>query len=175
MQDINLIPQASKVSQEVVEKTNKLGSVLKLFIVILTITAITAATVYGIIYYRLKLVREEHAKLKQELVSLQKSEQRFILLRDRLDKISKIQAKYNTDDEIQIARDLVQNLQAPSMISTLTITPELVETEITTDSSLSLTKIFSYLIGSGKYSSVSMLSFDYNPTSAYRLSLQIKK
>lgn len=170
-----MISQASKVDQEVVKKTNNLGSVLKLLIVLLIVSVLTALSVYGIIFYRLREIRAEHTKLKQELQTLEKSEQRFILLRDRLGKIAKVQTQANTKDEIQISRELVENLQTPTRITDLTITQGSVEAEISTDSSLNITKAFAYLVGSGKYSRVSMLSFDYNPTTAYKVNLQIVK
>ncbi|KKQ24410.1 MAG: hypothetical protein US39_C0016G0023 [Microgenomates group bacterium GW2011_GWC1_37_12b] len=175
MADINLIPQTSKVSQEVTKKTNTLGSVLKLFIVLLFVSLFTSATVWGIIYYRLNQVKKEHEKLKTEVATLKKSESRFVLLRDRLEKISKIQSEYNISGELETVKDLSLNITSPSLIKSLKIDPNMVEVEVETDSSLNITKIFSQLIGSGKYNRVSMLSFDYNPATSYLVTLQIIK
>lgn len=175
MQDINLITQPNKTSQEVTKKTNAVGSFLKLMVILLVISLLTVASAYGIIYYRLRQTRDEHTKLKKELSTLEKSEQRYIFLRDRLDKISTIQKAFNTQDEISISRDLLANVEAPSRISGLVITPEMVETEITTDSSLNITKLFSYLVGKGDYIRINMVSFDYNPKTAYKVDLQIFK
>lgn len=175
MQDINLIPQKNKVTKEVVQKTNSVSSFLKILIVLLFISILTVAAVYAIVYFRLRQTKEEHAKLRQELSTLQKSEQKYILLRDRLEKISTVKKAFNTKEEIAAARDLLANISSPSRISDLRVSPEMVEVEITTDSSLNMTKIFSYLVGSGQYIRVNMLSFSYNPKTAYKLNLQIFK
>ncbi|KKQ43673.1 MAG: hypothetical protein US62_C0044G0001, partial [Candidatus Woesebacteria bacterium GW2011_GWA1_37_8] len=114
-------------------------------------------------------------KLKTEVATLKKSESRFVLLRDRLEKISKIQSEYNISGELETVKDLSLNITSPSLIKSLKIDPNMVEVEVETDSSLNITKIFSQLIGSGKYNRVSMLSFDYNPATSYLVTLQIIK
>jgi len=175
MNDINLIPQTAKVSQEVTKKTNALGSVLKLFIALLFISLVTAASIWGIIYYRLGQVREEHGKLKAEVENLKRSEQRLILIRDRLGKISKVKSEHNTFEELETAKDLSLNIISPSKVNSLEIDPGKVVAEIETDSSLNITRIFSQLVGSGKYSRVSMLNFGYSPENGYVISMQIAK
>lgn len=174
-QDINLIPTSSRTTQELSRKTSGIEAVLKILFVFLTISLLTIAVIYGILYSGLSEAKKEREKLTQELVALKKSEARLVVLRDRLTKVAFLRNKYDISGEYAILNDLLQNTTSPTQLVKFSMNPESVEAVITTESSLGMTKLLSHLVGSGLYSRVVMKSFEYSPSTAYRMELLLGK
>ncbi len=173
MRKINLIPKELSVPPQIV-KTSAIISKISIFLGILLV--ITILTTIGIlIFYSFKLNDLKFAEnnLKQRVGSLQQSEQRLFLAKDRIAKITKIRANESLSDDVLEFRKFSDAMAGNPDVSFSEISLDSKSSEISlisrTTNALSL--IFSFLKATKTYENISLSSLGFNPGSGYILSL----
>lgn len=169
---INLISSEMTVSAKTIALSKTLNKI-SIFGAVLLIILIMAV-ISGIVYYNIeyKKVSSSINVLKEKIVKLEKSEQKLILIKDKLSKIAIIKKIDSVDDELSSFQNF-QSLITDSSVSAITevsITPQKTETSLLINNSDSLFNIFKKIITLPKYNKIVLSSLGFTST-GYLVSL----
>jgi len=176
MKDINLIPQEEKPSKFVLYFAKIVNRLLILSLVGFLTALIVGVSVYYLYSIKNKEVVARQNELKNEISILEKSEQRLVLIKDRLTKIDSILKNSNiAGNNIDIIEETFKVAELPTYISGFSLSGNVTEVGFYTDSSAGMTKLLSFMVGSGKFSKIDFLGFQYTQTSGYNFRLGLNK
>jgi Tfp pilus assembly protein PilN len=175
MISINLLPKEVRPKGYVLKVKKSLKkAIIALFIVFL----ISASIVMGaliVLSNKTKESSEEHERLKKEIIALEQTEQRLFLVRDRLEKISKVLETGNASDEVIIMEDVVDTLPVGVVFKGAHLKKKSADITVLTNKSSDITEFIQTLIGSQKYRVIRLLSMDFDPEYGYTFSVSLAK
>lgn len=169
---INLISSEMTVSVKTVALSKTLNKI-SIFSTILLIVLIMAV-ISGIIFYNIeyKKVSNNINILKEKIVKLEKSEQKLILIKDRISKIAIIKKSDSVDNELASFQNFQNVITDGSAfaITEVSITPQKTETSLLINNSESLFNIFKKIVALPKYNKIILSSLGFT-SSGYLISL----
>ena len=178
---INLIPREMSVPgktvtiSKIINKISTIGTIVLIFIAIVLISVL----VFFNLEYKKSTTNVEN--LKSRIVELERSEQKLILAKDKLAKISYIKKLNSVDTELTNFQDFKLSITASSAakFTEISITPEKTETSLTfTDSAnlgAALEVVSKLLEHDGKdYKNIILSSLGFSPNTGYLVSLIFK-
>ncbi|AKM83465.1 hypothetical protein A2422_01160 [Candidatus Woesebacteria bacterium RIFOXYC1_FULL_31_51] len=166
---INLIPTEMAVpagSLKFVKVLNKLSILGVISLILLTISAITLFVFYSI---ELKKVNSSVASLKNEISSLEKSEQKLILVKDKLGKIAYVKSLDSAENEINRFKKIneIVSVSSDSAFTEVSIGSSKTEVSLISGNSTSLTSILESVANLKDYGKIILSSLGFNPTSGF--------
>lgn len=173
---INLIPAEMAVSP----KTVKLQKIItKLFIsltIILLLSIVTLA--FFLIYYNsnLRTTLSENEVLKSRILTLEASEQKLVLAKDKLSKVKSIMSNDTIDKEFDNFKKfqnilLETNVSSSSAYSESVIAPDKTEISIAIPDINSLSNLLGSISRLSDYNKIFLSSLGFNLKTGYLLSL----
>lgn len=173
MKTINLIPSEMTVPTKTVKLVKVLNkiSTIGAIILILLISILISGLVYFNIEYK-KSVSNTNV-LKDRIITLEKSEQKLILAKDKLSKITYIKSIDVVDDELTNFIELKSLVSSPSASTFTEISIDPVKTELSLSfpESLSLSSAIKSLSALNKYKRIILSSLGYSKSSGFLISL----
>ena len=170
---INLIP----VEMTVPTKTVKLVKILNKISIIGAIFLILIILIFisGLIYYNIEYKKSVSNvnTLKDKIITLEKSEQKLILAKDKLSKIAYIKSIDAVDDELTNFIELKSLVSSPSAstFTEISIDPKKTELSLTFPNSLDLSGALKSLPTLTKYKRIVLSSLGYSKNSGFLVSL----
>lgn len=166
---MNLIPKDMSISPKTVKSVKTVN-----YMSIVLGSALSLCVLAGIIYIvylnTVKVSSQQQIEnLKTQITNLQSSEQKLILVKDRLTKISAIQKDESIADTLDSFIDFSNSISQDSTINIMDTKLSSSKSEVTVsaDSSLSINRVLGFL-GSGQvYKNVVMNTLGFNPLSGY--------
>lgn len=120
---INLLPQEVVQSKELTEAVYKLR-VISMGVGFLGLVVVILATGYMVFRGQTaKKLSEEADILKSQVLSLEQSEQRLVLLRDRLTRLSEIQGRFPQNERFIEQKTLIDEASGTASLRAVDITP----------------------------------------------------
>lgn len=167
MSAINLLPKelTAKGSVIKISKTLKRASVVGLSILIVAAVLITA--LFFLLSYQNRQTVSRQEELKQSIGVLEQTEQRLILVKDRLDKAELVLGADAATRSVEQLDDLNSILPEGVSLSAATIENGVSKITIFGNSSKVVAEFFSKLLTSDIYSQIELESFAYNPLKGY--------
>lgn len=114
-------------------------------------------------------IKSNQGRLKNIIQSLEETEVRLVLVKDRLSKISQINEIEDTEDEIDGLASLVQMFPEGVSLNKTKLRARNSKVEIRVQNTQVLTKLLADLLASGIYKSVKMESLDYNQQTGFNI------
>lgn len=174
MAAINLLPTDLAPKGEVVKAANTIKSL------IVGALAVFLITVFGLIGYLLVGVFEirnsetKQEQLKVSIRTLEQSEQRLVLLKDRLAKVKLAFSSESADEEAENIQTVLSAATSVG-ISELELKPLSIEVSVVAQSSSQLSSFLSFLENSDIFENIKVSSFGFNPTAGYIVSMELKE
>lgn len=174
MADVNLLPQELKPDKSVLKLSSKLKRIILIGYAVFFVAGGVAGGVYFILGQRIEDSKQRREDLKRVISSLSETEQRLVLVQDRLAVIDEIKNEENAKEEVDVLKDMVNlNVEGATLQGSEFEEGKIVIEFNAADSGV-LTSILANIIGRD-YSQVKLNSLSYTQAQRYDLELQIVK
>ncbi|QQG41385.1 MAG: hypothetical protein HYV90_04475 [Candidatus Woesebacteria bacterium] len=170
---LNLLPAEYTVS-------GPLGKILKV-VRMLNVILLSGFIIFGLglaaffVFSSIQLqgISSEVDALKSQIVSQEKTEQKAVLLKDRLSKIKAVQAVASSNKILNKIEPFLANIGQNSSLNELDIDPQKLDLTVIFRSNSELGVFLSTLRGSDVFKSVTLTTFGFNPASGYLAAFHI--
>lgn len=173
MSDINLLPQELKPNKSVLVLANKIK---KASIILASLFFLGTIVVIGLNYYltsNLEKTNQEIEILRSEIRSLESTEQRLVLVKDRIEKIVKIAARGSTYEEIEVAKNLLSVKSEDIVLNSFYADRDVLKTSFSSPSLATVGSYVEKMVAFAGINRVMLVSFDFNPLVGYTLVINI--
>ncbi|OGM11453.1 hypothetical protein A2Z22_00180 [Candidatus Woesebacteria bacterium RBG_16_34_12] len=170
---INLLPVALAPKTFFINFAKNLKKLAILGFVALIITATVSITIFILFTNQINGLIKEEEDLKKSIKALEETEQRLILVQDRLTKADNILSQTKLNDEVPKAKSFIDDLPEKVIYSNVAIAPNNFKINLFTDDSEALAELFTKIIVSGKYQKVTLRSLNFNSEKGYSTSIDL--
>jgi len=161
--DINLLPQGLKPKKYALTLSKNLKKVLIIGFCLFAILATVSLATIFVLSARMKSSVAKQDDLKSEIKNLEQSEQKLVLVKDRLGKIESILKGESASDEITTLIETSQKIPEGVSFKKANLSKSSADVTVSTANSFYLARFLAVLIGSGSYRRIELLSFSYDP------------
>jgi hypothetical protein len=172
MASINLLPKETKSKEQVVGFASVIR---KLTIYGFILFFIFAANLIGLFFYdrnRVNNAIERVEDLKNEVIALERVEQRIVLLKDRISKANLVLDQEEPRTWVEEIKALQSVYPEGTLIKRVEINRDSAVFEMKLESSSVLVEVLSLTVSSGYFDRVNLLSLGYNPEIGYQVSIE---
>ncbi len=169
---INLLPTEFAPSARVARIANLIRTLVfvGLSVFIVSTAAMVALFLFDSFSVSQSLTRQEATK--GVIKSLETTEQRFVLIQDRLGKAKIIMSESGAGEALTKLKDLLPIIPGSASISGAEITPDKTKFSVTSSSSQDLANFLATLVSGNYYKKIDLASFSFSPTGGYLVSLE---
>lgn len=171
MSEINLLPQELKPSNVAVKFSTK----LKKFAILFTVLAILVLVFYlGFDFVLKKRISDSlssQKSLETQIKALEKTEQRLVLVKDRLDKINAVSQKPNANDEFARFNEVLTLFPEEVRIDEVEMNESRLDLKVDSDNLDNVASYLASVISSGKFMRVNLIFLSFNPNQGYSVGL----
>ena len=167
---INLLPQELSPKSPNARLAQSLRSV---FIVGLVIFFIVAAGVVFLVITRsiaLNNLNTRIAVLKTNISAIEQTEERLVLVKDRLTKIQAILSSGSVYDDI-VNIDNMSGLGTNTNLTDIKLVPKVANVSFSLNSPVELTRLMGIVVINQAYKTIALTQFSYNPLSGFLVGL----
>jgi Tfp pilus assembly protein PilN len=164
---INLLPLDLSANSASVKIKNAINT---LAIISTTALFICIFAFVGLYIYnnnKLKLLVVDNSKLKNQITSLEASEQKLVLAKDRLGKIKDIMENNSAQDEIALYKEISKDIDPAIQISEVGLESSKLETSLLTPDSRTVGTFFNKIITLKTVKKIMLTTLTYNPSTGY--------
>ena len=163
MGSINLLPTTLRPKDYVVRLSTSLRKLALICLILLLFSILVAVGSFLILSFQLRDSVAKQSRLKNEIIAQEGTEQKLVLVQDRLGKVASLLNLENANAEAQIFSDVLAKVPPEVSIDSVKLTSSRADIVIFTTSSLYLTRFLSELVVSD-FKKVELLSFSYQGT-----------
>lgn len=169
---INLLPTEFAPSARFARLANLIRTLVfvGLSIFILSTAAMVVLFLFDSISVGQSRARQEATK--GVIKSLETTEQRFVLIQDRLSKAKTIMSEAGVGDALSKLKDLLPIISGGASLSGAEITPDKTKFSVTAANSSDLANFLATLVSGNYYKKVDLTSFSFSPSGGYLVSLE---
>lgn len=172
---VNLLPKELRPRKYIVRISKVLTNISLIALLVFIISAITVTSVYFLISSRLRTTQEKHEELITQIKALEETEQKIVLIKDRLEKVNEMRSKPAASEKIDILEDVLNISDGIAAVNGSNLTESDANLLISVDGSLNLTKLLSGLLIAGGFDRIEMLSFNFNSNHGYLMEFGFEK
>lgn len=172
---INLLPDSFKIKPSTV-KTSEL--LKKIYIVLFVLIFISVATSIGLFYmYNSKIKDAETRKQSviTQIKALEETEQRLILVKDRLEKVEQISKASSAEKELKGFDFLVNDIDLYVVIERVVAENNSLTLNIKSNSTVETFDFLDSVEDSGEFSSIAIKSMRFNSGTGFETDMSLKK
>jgi Tfp pilus assembly protein PilN len=173
MKSINLLPPEKKPAGAIVKFSKRLKEISTVVVIILLVAVGVISALYFTMSAKIKTENTKESQLKNEIKSLEQTEQQLIFVKDRLKKIESLLQNNDVREEIVVLDQITKNLPSGIIITNSELSSNTAAITVLTDNSASLGRFLDRLINSD-YSRIDLLGFSYRPEIGYEVVFGIK-
>ncbi len=170
---LNLLPQDLAIGTGLTKVIKVIKAVNVVAIAIFIIFLIGAGMFYAISSFQLSSLTTANNNLVSQIKSEQTTEQKLVLLKDR---IAKIKLAYTSDSltkPIALVSPLLSQLPAAASVTELNLDTNKITASILFKSATDISNFFQVIYSSKTFSGVTLTSFGFNPTTGYLVSMSL--
>jgi len=169
---VNLLPKELKPKKYIVKISKVLTNVSLIALLVFIISAVTITGVYFVVSGRLKTSQEKHQELITQIKALEDTEQKIVLIKDRLEKVGEMKSRPSATERVDILEDVLNISDGIATVYGSTLTDDKASILVAADSSLNLTRFLSGILLTGGFKNIEMLSFDFNRNLGYEMEFE---
>lgn len=169
--NLNLLPQDLAVKGGVVKVVNIFDKLIMTALAAFLIFALGLVAFFIASSLELKNLNSSVENLKAQLAALSVTEQRVVLLKDRLAKIKSLGSYTSSDKDVENLIFLLGDLPSNSLLGNVSVEPGKIDFSLGFSDSESLGKFLGGLSENKKYKNVLISSLGFNPVSGHLVSL----
>jgi Tfp pilus assembly protein PilN len=170
---LNLLPQNLQISKSLEKILKAIRAFNVIFIVTFAIFCLGAGGFF--IYSRLTLgnIQTNNTQLESQIKAQEDSEQKLILLKDRLAKISSIKSTPTSVKNTTNLGSLLVNMSPSTIMNKASVSPTGIEISFAVGSNEDLTALFQNIRSSTMFKLVDLSSFGYAAGAGYAVGLTL--
>lgn len=171
MGDINLLPQQKK-SAGGMKVSSSLRTALRFGILFLCLAVFVYAGIYLYFFVSTRLVSNTRTNLESQIQSLESTEQKMVLLRDRIEKTGKILATENADTSSSNLISLSTSMPEGVEIQDIKMNTDGFDISVKVDKSELISEFLKLLTSSSEYQKIEMVSMGFSSKDRYFLQVK---
>lgn len=171
MATINLLPTELLPSAGLLKTAKLLRSILTIGFGIFVVAVLGLVGFFSVNTLSLRSSTARQEELKNSIRSFEQTEQGLILVKDRLSKVKEVEGKENAQNEIDALSTLFSQVPAGVTLSEAVISKEQLDTTFAVGNSAVLGQFMAGLIATEGFTKIELLSFSFNPTVGYLVSV----
>lgn len=172
MAAINLLPQDLVARSSIVKISGILGNIVTFGFAFFIIVAVGMGSLFIINSFRLKNLIQSQDALKANIKSLEATETRLVLVRDRVGKVKDVLDQESANNNLVSLDSLTQKIPVGVTLADAELSTKKSEMTFVTKDSLSLSQFMAELISANLYKSLDLTSFSFNPASGYSIGIR---
>ena len=174
MADINLLPIDLAASGPMNKTARRLKS---LSFLALSLFLISVFTLIGYFYYlttEIKKSEKRQEVMINTIKSLENTEQKYFLLKERIGKIKTVLAMESSDNNIANAEYLITSLSSDVVINAIQVGYKKINGSFVFKDSSQLSDFLEFLLQNDEFRQVKLKSIQYDPKTGYSLDLELE-
>ena len=175
MININLLTSKVAPKSSVVQASNTIKIIALIGTVIFFVGVLVMVAMFIINSQQIKSSIRKQEELKSSITSMQKTEQQYVLLKDRATIINKIYDDGNAADDLEEFYRLITSLPEGSSVSDMEVSVGKVESSFIFNGSQTLTNSLAIILSGDQYERIEMDTFLFSPGTGYKLTLTFLK
>lgn len=164
---VNLLPEDLAVKKGTAKIAKLFKSLTTISLVVSLVVGVGLLLFFLISYFQLKGLESNIADAEVQVRAQETTEQRVVLLKDRLTKIKQIQAIEDASKPIEDISSFLNTLPADTSLGEFDVDSDKIDASFRFASSSSLNEFFANLLTLDQFSRASLTSFGFNPASGY--------
>jgi len=124
--------------------------------------------------FQLRDVSSENDALKAQITAQSTSEQRLVLIKDRLKKVRTVKGLTSSQENLANFETLNASTGASVDLTEVDISPQKVDLSVRLDSNNELTSFMTALTGSSVFEKITLTSFGFNPVGGYLANIRLE-
>ncbi len=172
MPEINLLSQELKPSGYAVKASKRLRQLAVLSIIILVITAIGFTVSSVFLSVQTKNIAKNEEKLKNDIKNLEQTEQKLVLIKNRLAGVEKIVNDKSAKEELDILETIIEKDPQNINIYGIKLDSDKAIISVGIENSSYVTTFYSLLLNSN-FRTISLESFTFDPKFGYKIDIAI--
>ena len=169
----NLLPPDLTPREEIIKISNFIKRISVVGYSVVLISAAIFVGAFFVLSNQLKTSISEQENWKVQISSLEETEQRLVLIKDRLEKVSKILKSATAADEIESLSQTQSILPEGVILREAKLSTGNSEMRLLTQNSSSTAQLLAKLLASGIYKKVELKALDFNQTVGFSLELNL--
>lgn len=173
MTAINLLPTDLSPRSSTVKVADTAKKIAIAIFALIVVFAIAAIIFFMTISVQIRNLSGKNEQLRASVSSLEETEQRLVLIRDRLKKVEAVQAKDTTSIQLEPLKEILPNFPPTVTLRELSVFSRETEMSFTINSSPDLARVLANIMAGDYYKRIELSSFSFNPSSGYFISLKL--
>lgn len=170
---VNLLPQDLSIPTSLTRTIKIIRAVNVISLAGFILFALGVAVFLVISSFQLQSISAENDQLTSQIKNLQTTEQKLVLLKDRVGKIKLAGGSDTTSPTVGLIGPLLSQLPTNASVNELTLDTKKITTSILFKSSNDVSSFFQKIYSSTSFSLASLTSFGFNPKTGYLVSLSL--
>lgn len=164
---INLLPTDLSPKGPVVKLATILKNVATVSFLIFFLAVLGMAALFILNSVTLRTIGERSEALKTSIASLEETEQRLVLVRDRLSKVKQVLGAESGIEEVEGLEKITTGLGAGTTLSEAVVDKDSLEVTFIVSSSTELAQLMSKVISQDSFKKVELTALSFNPSAGY--------
>jgi Tfp pilus assembly protein PilN len=175
MPEINLLPTDLAPKPSVVKASGVIHKLTTIGVILFIACLGISIGLYLVFSSQLKDSTLRKAELESSIKALQATEQRLVLIKDRLSLIKEVMGREAATDEVEAVTGLINALPEGASLNQAKLTKDSTSVALGAQDSLALTQMLSLLISSGTYQQVDLISIGFTPSAGFSADFKLTK
>lgn len=171
MSEINLLPQELKPRGSILKLSKNLKNIALLALVTLLLFVTLSLGAYFILDNRTSASTTNQEDLKQQIKALQQTEQRLVLIKDRLGKINSISKGPRANDEVERLNIVSTLFPENTYVEAVELGVKNAAVVISSDTLDNIAAYLASVVSSGEYVQINLAFLEYDPKQGYVVGL----
>ena len=171
MNDINLLPEELKPSRSVIKFSSGLNKIALLGVTTLLIVLVLAVSVYFFFSYMLSTSYKNQESLHGQIKAMEKTEQRLVLLKDRMAKIAVVYKEPKANDEVERLDSLTPMFPQGILVEGVSMEENDLKVAVSSPVLDNISKYIASVVTSGKFKKINLVSLAFDPGKGYVVEL----
>ena len=171
--NLNLLPPDLQINKGLGRILKTIKSINVILIVAFIVFSLGVGGFFVVSKISLNSVQSSVDKLKSQVKAQETSEQKLILLKDRLSKIYSIKSTPSASKNIDGANSLLTNVSPNSTMDQAVIEPTKADISLKVQSNEDLGILFTNIKNTSSFKFIDLYSFDYSPSVGYLVKLNM--
>jgi hypothetical protein len=171
MSEINLLPQELRPRGSILKLSKNLKNIALLALVTLLLFVTLSLGAYFILDNRTSASTTNQEDLKQQIKALQQTEQRLVLIKDRLGKINSISKEPRANDEVERLNIVSTLFPENTYVEAVELDVKNAAVVISSDTLDNIAAYLASVVSSGEYVQINLAFLEYDPKQGYVVGL----
>lgn len=172
MAEINLLPidlSQSRYSVKLAAVIKKISILLGLFLVFVTLLGII---ITPLLSNEVNNSIKRQSALKQNIRSLEGTEQKLFLIKDRIEKIKSITSKVSLEDSLNSLNNFLTSLPANASIQSVKMDGTITSFSVLSKDSVGMASFLNSIVTKGLYKNLTLTGFVFTADKGYLITLE---